>query len=147
MEERIVTDNQRCTAQHFPPLNYLLRAGFSNFQILLATLRRQFRVHPSLQICFFDEITPALMAIRRCLAAFEIRPRYLCIVPTANNLDNSGRSVGTNVVTDDGVGGVGTFVCQRSSVQRNRTNLSINQRAGTEGLSAQSDSLKGWPSH
>lgn len=84
------------------------------FQLRLAKLGRFGRICACLYRGFLEEETPALVPVRRALLGFEILQGCFCVGSSLNDLDNSARLVGTNVVTDDDVRSFEFFVCQCS---------------------------------
>jgi hypothetical protein len=64
---------------------------------------------------FLEEVAPALVVVRRALSFLERLERGFNFLPATNDCDYSGRTIGSDVVQDDGVGRVGIVVCQKES--------------------------------
>src|SRR5205807_8528778 len=73
-------------------------------------------IHSSFQFSLLKEITPALVAIGRALAGLQLFHSCFCVMPPLDDLDDSGRLVGPDIVADDYVRGVVFVSCQGASV-------------------------------
>jgi len=56
------------------------------------------------------------MAIRGALVGFQLFQSCLCVMPPLDDLDDSGRLVGPDIVADDYERGIGFVACQGDSV-------------------------------
>jgi len=98
-------------------IDLLLRLGFSPLQKCLAQLSGFYGICSRLQFRLFEEVAPALMAIRRTLASFQV---FQCLIQgrlAFDDGDNTVRAVGSDVVANDGVGRAEFVACQRRSMR------------------------------
>ena len=68
------------------------------------------------QTGFFEEISPAFVAVRRALAGLEFVLGRLSVLLALDDFDHSVGAVGPDVVPDDGVGRVEVVACQNESI-------------------------------
>ena len=95
----------------------VLRRGFrlSQFEFRLAHFCGFGGIGSSGHDRFLEEVPPALVMVRRALSFLERLERGFSFLPATNDRDHSGRTIGSDVVQDDGVGRVGIVVCQKES--------------------------------
>jgi len=74
---------------------------------------------------FLEEIPPALMVVGGTLRFLERFQRGFRLLLPANDRDHSGRTVGSDVVQDDGVRSVVVVACQKDSICDGVNRLSL----------------------
>ena len=77
---------------------------------------------------FLEEVAPAFVMIGGALRFLESLECGFSFLAAANDRRHSSGTVGSDVVQDDGVGGVGVVVCQKGSVCNGRAKESISKK-------------------
>ncbi len=78
--------------------------GLSQFQISLPGVGGLGGVHPGPQAGFFQEVAPAFVGVGRALTVLAFAHDGFGILPALDHLNDTGRHVGSDVVSDEGVG-------------------------------------------
>jgi len=97
---------------------FLAVLGFSTLQVCLTTVCSCCGIHSRLQVGLLEEVAPALVAVFRALARFQLSQCRLCVLPTLDYLDYTSGPVGPDVMANDDVGSTRFVACQRDSVGR-----------------------------
>ena len=95
---------------------------FSPFQFSLAMLGSFSGICSRSEICFFDEVAPAFVAIGGLLGILKGLQFQLCALLAPDHSDHTSRAVGANVMPDDGVRVGEVVACQKGSVPNSLRN-------------------------
>lgn len=79
-------------------------------------------VGPGLQIYALEKVAPAFVTIGGILRRLPLLDCSLRVLFAPNHLDHSIRTVGTDVMSDNGIANVGVVACQKES------SLSVSKR-------------------
>jgi hypothetical protein len=90
--------------------------GFANLQIPLPEVGGFGGVHSGPEFGFFEEVTPAFVAVGRALAFPELLHGRFGVLATVDHLDDARGLVGPDVMADEGVGSSGIVASQKFSV-------------------------------
>jgi len=77
--------------------------GFAEFEAGLARARGLGGIHAGFEFSLLEEVAPAFVAVGGTLSLFEILQREFRFLLAADNSDDSGRIVGSDVMQNDGV--------------------------------------------
>ncbi len=87
--------------------------GLAEFEVGLADAGGFGGIHAGFEFGFFEEVAPAFVTVGRTLGLFEILHREFRFLLAADNPDDSGRIVGSDVMQNDRVRGAEFVACQR----------------------------------
>lgn len=96
---------EKSSPDHWRSIELLFKMlGFASHQVRLAHVRSLGGIHASFQICFLEEVAPALLAIGGALFCLKLFYGGLGVLTSLDDLDHPGGLVGPDIVPNDDVG-------------------------------------------